>query len=52
MDKGLQKRSSMFTIKDYLGVSCDTVLLWIANRNMPAHKVGRFWRFKISEVYE
>ena len=50
MDKELEKWSSMDVIKDYLGVSRDTVLLWIANRSMPAHKVGRFWRFKVSEV--
>jgi excisionase family DNA binding protein len=33
-----------------LGVSRDTVLTWIAKRGMPASKVGRLWKFKISEV--
>ena len=33
-----------------LGVSRDTVLVWIAKRNMPASKVGRLWKFKVSEV--
>lgn len=32
------------------GVSRDTVLVWIAKRNMPASKVGRLWKFKVSEV--
>ena len=27
-----------------------TVLVWIAKRNMPASKVGRLWKFKVSEV--
>jgi excisionase family DNA binding protein len=37
-------------IVEYLGVSRDTVYTWIAERSMPAHKVGRFWKFKRSEV--
>lgn len=54
MDKELQveKWSSMDTITDYLDVSRETVLQWIHNRKMPAHKVGRLWKFKISEVDE
>lgn len=35
---------------EYLGVSRDTVLDWIKRRNMPAAKIGRLWKFKISEV--
>lgn len=42
----------MDIITDYLSVSRETVLQWINNRNMPAHKVGRLWKFKISEVDE
>lgn len=34
----------------YLGISRDTLLVWIATKNMPAHKVGRNWKFKVSEV--
>ncbi|MDD3888742.1 MAG: excisionase family DNA-binding protein [Syntrophomonadaceae bacterium] len=49
-DQHIEKWSSMETITDYLGVSRETVLQWISNRNMPAHKVGRLWKFKISEV--
>ena len=36
----------------YLGISRDTMLVWIATKNMPAHKVGRNWKFKVSEVDE
>lgn len=52
MDNGqtFEKWSSMEIITDYLGVSRETVLQWINNRKMPAHKVGRLWKFKISEV--
>ena len=28
----------------------DTVLAWIEKREMPATKIGRLWKFKISEV--
>ena len=37
---------------DYLGVSRDTLLAWINEKNMPASKVGRSWKFKTSEVDE
>ncbi len=43
------------TVKDvqaYLGVGRETILQWIAKRNMPAYKVGRMWKFKLSEVDE
>ena len=36
----------------YLGISRDTLLVWIATKNLPAHKVGRNWKFKVSEVDE
>ena len=41
---------SMPEICKYLGISRDTALRWIATKNMPAHKVGRLWKFKVSEV--
>ena len=34
----------------HLGVTKDTVYTWIAERAMPAHKVGRLWKFQASEV--
>jgi excisionase family DNA binding protein len=48
----IEKWSSMATITDYLDVSRETILQWINHRNMPAHKVGRLWKFKKSEVDE
>jgi len=36
----------------YLGVKRDTVYQWISKRGMPAHKVGRLWKFKKNEVDE
>lgn len=34
----------------HLGVTKDTIYAWIAHRSMPAHKVGRLWKFQVSEV--
>lgn len=34
----------------YLGVSRDTLLTRISDKGLPAHKVGRNWKFKPSEV--
>jgi len=36
----------------YLGLKRDTVYKWINRRNMPAHKVGRLWKFRKDEVDE
>ena len=39
----IQKTENWVSMKDitkYLDVSCETVLQWISNRNMPASKVG------------
>ena len=32
----------------HLGVTKDTVYTWIAEKAMPAHKVGRLWKFQAS----
>ena len=34
----------------YLGVKRDTVYKWITRRLMPAHKVGRLWKFRKQEI--
>jgi excisionase family DNA binding protein len=39
-------------IAAHLGVTKDTVYSWIAEKAMPAHKVGRLWKFQASEVDE
>ena len=37
---------SVDEIRRYLGVSDDTVYRWIDRHVMPAHKMGRLWKFK------
>lgn len=41
---------SVDEIAAYLGVKRDSVYNWIKDKRLPAHKVGRLWKFKISEV--
>lgn len=36
----------------HLGVAKDSVYRWIGQRNLPAHRVGRLFRFKLSEIDE
>lgn len=39
-------------VAKHLGVARDSVYRWIEARNLPAHKIGRLWKFKLSEVDE
>ena len=50
MDAYIERWCSLQEICESLGVSRDTVLAWIDKRGMPAAKIGRLWKFKISEV--
>jgi excisionase family DNA binding protein len=34
----------------HLGIAKDTVYRWIESRSLPAHRVGRLWKFKLSKV--
>ena len=43
---------SVEEIAAYLGVKRETIYAWLSKKRMPAHKVGRLWKFKRSEVDE
>lgn len=43
---------SVEEIASHLGVNQETIYKWIGRKQMPAHKVGRLWKFKVSEVDE
>ena len=49
-DMNVEKWSTLKEVQEYLGVGRETILQWISKRNMPAYKVGRLWKFKLSEV--
>lgn len=41
---------SVEEIAAHLGIKRETVYLWIDTKGMPAHKLGRLWKFQKSEV--
>jgi excisionase family DNA binding protein len=41
---------SLEEIALHLGVKKDTVYKWLAAEKIPAHKVGRLWKFDKSEI--
>ncbi len=36
----------------YLGVTKETIRNWIKKTDIPAHRVGKLWKFKRSELDE
>lgn len=41
---------SVEDVARHLGVAKDSVYRWIDHRELPAHRIGRLWKFKLSEV--
>jgi excisionase family DNA binding protein len=44
--------ASVEDVAKHLGVAKDSVYRWIDTRSLPAHKIGRLWKFKLTEVDE
>lgn len=44
--------ASVEDVAKHLGVAKDSVYRWIDTRSLPAHKLGRLWKFKLTEVDE
>ena len=42
--------TSVEGVARHLGVAKDSIYRWIDRRGLPAHRIGRLWKFKISEV--
>ena len=42
--------ASVEEVTAHLGVARDTIYRWIDAKRMPAHRIGRLWKFKLSEV--
>jgi excisionase family DNA binding protein len=43
---------SVDDVAKHLGVVKDSIYRWIERRGLPAQKVGRLWKCKLSEVDE
>ena len=41
---------SVEEIAVHLGVNRDTIYKWIYRRQMPAHKLGKLWKVKATEI--
>ena len=39
-------------VAEHLGIAKDTVYRWRERKGLPAHKIGRLWKFQLSEVDE
>ena len=43
---------SVDEIAVYLGIKRETIYKWLAEKSMPAHKLGKLWKFRKDEVDE
>jgi excisionase family DNA binding protein len=45
-----EPRVTASVVAQHLGVVKDTVYRWRERKGLPAHKIGRLWKFPLSEV--
>ncbi len=50
MPEQAERWMSVREIADHLGIKQDTVYLWLRDKGMPGHRVGRLWKFQQAEV--
>ena len=41
---------SVEEIANHLGVSKETIYRWLERSKIPAHRVGKLWKFKTTEI--
>ena len=41
---------SVDAVAGHVGVAKDSIYRWIETKSLPAHRVGRLWKFKLSEI--
>lgn len=51
-EKQIQYESWVSTkeIAEHLGVTVETIRKWIKLERIPCHRVGKLWKFKITEI--
>jgi len=52
MDNHNENWISVTEAAAFLGVTKDTIHNWIKKTDIPAHKIGKLWKFKRSELDE
>ena len=50
MENNVENWSNLEEVARYLGVNRDTIRNWIKKGAIPAYKIGRQWKFKLSEI--
>jgi excisionase family DNA binding protein len=50
MDTPAHLAVSVDEVANHVGVAKDSVYRWIEAKGLPAHGVGRLWKFKLSEI--
>jgi excisionase family DNA binding protein len=43
---------SVEQLADYLSISKETIYRWLEKGTVPAHRVGKLWRFETNEIDE
>lgn len=43
---------SVDEIAEHLGISRETIYRWLEKGKIPAHRLGKLWKFKASEIDE
>ena len=46
----LERWCSVDEIAKHLGVSKETIYRWLEKSKIPASKVGKLWKFKVTEI--
>jgi excisionase family DNA binding protein len=41
---------SVDDVAAHIGVAKDSVYRWIEGKGLPAHRIGKLWKFKLSEI--
>jgi len=50
MQEAIEPWYSVEEISRHLGVSKETIYRWLEKHRIPAHRMGKLWKFKPSEV--
>lgn len=47
---GAERWLSVEEIAAHLGVSKESIYRWLEKKKIPAHRIGKLWKFQASEV--
>ena len=50
MDRDIEKWVNLEEIAEHMGLSKDTIRNYIKKQQIPYHKIGKQYKFKISEI--